>query len=517
MLKPAFRIVAIRGHVIAPLVVLALACFACDDDGATSRNDAGVGRESADGGSLAADSGVQAAGRGGSRAAAESGGGGTKAGADGKGDAGDEASCEASDADAGPAGGSSEQVETVRGTAQAEQSPKIDDAAYQKLIAQLNKFGLDLGRKQAELNMLTESNSVYSPLSASIALSMTYAGARTTTADAFSTVLGGGIAAEVHHAGINRLIRQLASRVRSEQVAPCDVRKIELNIADRVYVDKALSLQPEFLDQLSRNYDIGVHAEDFRHAYEPARLRINDWVAAETRDRIKNLLKPDDLNELTRLVLVNALYFYGSWATPFVKEATRDEDFHTLAGKTIKAPTMHSFGSLRYSQGDGFAAVELPYVGQELQMFLVLPNKGQFETVRDAASAEWLETASDSAEPRNVSLALPKFEMTVRFALTQALKDLGLGTAFTWLEADFTGITEDEPLFITKVIQKAFIKVDEKGTEAAAATAVILATGSAAPTDIVPFIIDRPFLFFIRDLSGAVLFSGQVVDPSRKD
>lgn len=498
MFKRAASTDAILGRAIVPLVVLALACFACDDDEATSMTDAGARGEQAD-------SGVQTAGGGGSLAAA---GGGANAG---------EATCEASDADAGVTGESSEQVEAVRGTAQAEQSPKIDDAAYQKLIAQLNKFGFDLGRKQAELNNLSTENIVYSPLSASIALSMTYAGARTTTADAFNMVLGGGIDADDYHTGINRLLRQLASRVRSEQVAPCDLRKIELNIADRVYVDKALSLEPEFLDLLSRHYDIGAHTEDFRNAYEPARLRINDWVAAETRERIKNLLIPGDLDEWTRLVLVNALYFYGSWETPFIKHATRDEDFHTLAGKTVKAPTMHSFGSLRYRQGDGFAAVELPYVGRELQMFLVLPNEGQFETVRDAASAEWLKTAADGAETRNVSLALPKFEMTVRFHLSESLIELGLATAFSSVDADFRGITGDEPLWISHVIQKAFIKVDEKGTEAAAATAVTISAGSAAPADIVSLNIDRPFLFFIRDVNGAVLFSGQVVDPTQED
>jgi serpin B len=514
MFKCALSIVVIRVRALVPLVVLASACFACDDDEATSANDAGAGGEQADGGTQAADSGARTAGRGGNLAAA---GSGAEAGAGGPAGAGGESSCEAGDADAGPAGGSSEQVETVRGTAQAERSPKVDDAAYQKLIGQLNKFGLDLGRKQAELNKLTTSNIVYSPLSASIALSMTYAGAETTTADAFNTVLGGGIDAEVYHTGINRMLRQLASRVRSDQVAPCDVRKIELNIADRVYVDKALSLQPRFLNQLSRHYDIGVHIEDFRNAFEPARLGINDWVAAETRDRIRDLLQPGDLDGWTRLVLVNALYFYGSWASPFVKEATGDKDFHTLAGNTVKAPTMHSIGSLRYSQGDGFAAVELPYVGQELHMFLVLPNEGQFETVRDAASADWLKAAIDSVEARNVSLALPKFEMTVRFKLAQSLAALGLATAFSSMEADFKGITEDEPLWINDVIQKAFIKVDEKGTEAAAATAVSVASGSAAPSEVVPFNIDRPFLFFVRDLDGAVLFSGQVVDPLQAD
>lgn len=484
MFKPESPFVAIRGHVFVFLASLALASVGCDSDVVSSTPDAG-----------SADSGR-------SDAAAP------------PIDAADGGTVNTAGRDAGQADSGATPVEVIRGNTPADDTPDVDDAEYAKLIMQLNKFGLDLGRKQAELNELTKSNIVYSPLSASIALSMTYVGAKAKTADAFKSVLSGEVAADHHHAGINRLARELAARERNFEDPNGTVRKIELNIADAVYADKTVKLQESFLDQLSRNYESGVSLEDFVNAPEPARLRINDWVADKTRDRIKDLLPPDSIDSLTRLVLVNAMYFYGSWASPFLKQRTRDAEFRTLDNMPVTVPTMHGGGSWQYSQGEGFVGVELPYTGNELHMFVVLPDEGQFEAVRKAASAEWLKTALASATPRAVSLALPKFEMTVAFTLGAPLVDLGLGAAFS-AGADFTGISEGGGMWIGEVYQKAFIGVDEAGTEAAAATAVTL-VASSAPTDVVELVVDRPFLFFIHDLNGVVLFSGQVVDPTQK-
>jgi serpin B len=383
------------------------------------------------------------------------------------------------------------------------------------LLAQLNQFGLELGKRQAEANKLADKNLVYSPLSASIALSMTYAGARAETATEFGKVLSAGMSADTYHAGVNRLLRELASRAQDGKDSAGNPRKIELNIADAVYLDKQLNVGPEFLNELARNYDTGVHREDFRHAFEDARMHINDWVAGETHDKIKDLLPQGALNDMTRLVLVNALYFYGSWLSAFSPMATSDADFHTLANQTVSVPTMNRQGGLRYSTGADYAAVQLPYVGDHLSMIVVLPNEGKFESVRKAVTADWLESVVDAGAMKTVRLALPKFKMTVgAFNLSDSLEAMGLATAFSD-KADFTGISSDEPLQISSVMQKAFIAVDENGTEAAAATAVTVGTTSA-PVDIVELNIDRPFLFFIRDDNAAVLFSGQVVDPSKQ-
>lgn len=415
---------------------------------------------------------------------------------------------------AADAGSGGEQAQVDRSDVEPDTMPSIDDADYAQLISQLNKFGLELGKKVNEANALTEKNSVYSPLSASVALSMAMAGARGETANEMQSLLSSGLESDTYHAGINRLSRELASREVDTKDAAGTPRKIALNLADALYVDASLSLKSAFLDLLAREYDSGVHREDFVHAFEPARMRINAWVADQTHDKIQDLLPPSAITELTRLVLVNALYFYGSWLTPFQPEATSDGTFRTLAGTTVMVPTMHARLSLRYTTSADFAAIELPYVGGHLQMTVILPSEGQFEQVRSGASASWLETTVQSMSPKTVQLALPKFKMTVgSFGLTDSLKAMGMKQAFSD-SADFTGISTDEPLMITGVVQKAFVSVDENGTEAAAATAVVVGATSV-PTEIVELNIDRPFLFFIHDDSGVVLFEGHVVDPSK--
>lgn len=510
------------------LVLLQLSVWSagCKEEDKSSSGDlteerAGVGGSTQAAGSGGAGGSVRAAGSGGADSGRAGSGGKVANGGAGGAVAAGKAGAGGKSPAAGSGGGGAGQAgadgaEVERGSVAADDKPSIDDAAYSALIKQLNQFGLKLGQKQAESNMLTQKNVVYSPLSASIALSMTYAGARADTAKEFDALLSAGMPAQTYHKGVNRLVRELASRAQDGKDPAGNPRKIELNIADAVYLDKQLNVAPEFLDELSRNYDSGVHREDFRQAFEAARMRINDWVADETHDKIQDLLPQGTLDEMTRLVLVNALYFYGSWQTSFNAMATTDADFHTLANATVSVPTMVREGGYRYSSAADYAAIELPYVGDHLSMFVVVPNDGKFESVRSAASADWLETAVAAGESKTVRLALPKFKMTVgAFSLTESLKDMGLTSAFTD-KADFTGISSDEPLQISSVLQKAFISVDENGTEAAAATAVTIGTTSA-PLEVIQLNVDRPFLFFIRDSNGAVLFSGQVVDPSKAE
>ena len=492
--------------VAALLIQLSVLPFAGCKDETTPVSDAGspqAGEDASAAGSGGA--GSSAAGSGGSGGAAGKAGAGGKPSAAGGGGGG-----------SGGGAGHAAEASVERASIAADDQPKIEDSAYSALVAQLNKLGLELGQRQAEANKLTDKNVVYSPLSASIALSMTYAGARGQTATEFAELLSAGMPADTYHAGVNRLIRELASRAQDGKDSAGNPRKIELNIADAVYLDKQLNVGAEFLNELARNYDTGVHREDFRHAFEDSRMHINDWVAGETHDKIQNLLPQGALNDMTRLVLVNALYFYGSWLNTFNPMATSPADFHTLADQTVSVPTMVRQGGLRYSTGADFAAVQLPYVGDHLSMLVVVPNDGKFESVRKAVTSDWLKSVIDAGAQRTVRLALPKFKMTVgAFSLSDSLEAMGLETAFSD-KADFTGISSDEPLQISSVVQKAFISVDENGTEAAAATAVTVGTTSA-PVDIVELNVDRPFLFFIRDDSAAVLFSGQVVDPSKQE
>jgi serpin B len=393
------------------------------------------------------------------------------------------------------------------------QQPSIAEADYRAFISHINQFGLDLGQQVSGREYKT-TNWIYSPLSATVALGMTYAGAKGQTASEMKTVLGDSFAAGVFHTAANKLMRELASRQTSASAPNGDALKLELNLADSIFVDRTVMLQAPFLDVLSREYDSGVRQLDFIQQFEAARATINDWVAEQTKDEIQDLLPMGSITEMTRFVLVNALYFYGSWATPFSHNATQDAPFETLAGSSVHVPTMHIETRFSYAKADTYELAELPYLSG-MRMTIVLPADGQFEALRAQVSEAWLTSALSQLTPALLNVSLPKFKLTAgSFSLAAGLKALGMQQAFTD-GADFSGIATGVPLSISDVVQKAFIAVDEKGTEAAAATGVIGVATSAPIDPPIPFTVDRPFLFFIRDQNGAVLFSGHVVDPSK--
>jgi serpin B len=327
------------------------------------------------------------------------------------------------------------------------------------------------------------------------------------------SVLGDSFDDGTYHSGANRLARELATRAFSETTPDGKTRKIELNLAASMFLDRTLQVQPAFLDLLASEYDSGVRRLDFMGAHEAARMTINDWVAEQTRDKILDLLPPDSINSETPFVLVNALYFYGSWLKPFSHEGTGPADFHTLGGETKQVDTMHAERlTTGYASATDYSVAQLRYVNDDLSMIVVLPAQDKFESVRSGVSAAWLAQTVDSLESTLLSVSLPKWKMTVgSFSLKAGLEALGMKQAFTQA-ADFSGVAPATR--IEDVLQKAFIAVDEDGTEAAAATAVIAGPTSAPVDQPIPFTVDRPFLFFIRDANGVILFSGHVVDPS---
>ncbi|OFW64012.1 MAG: hypothetical protein A2135_03870 [Actinobacteria bacterium RBG_16_67_15] len=271
----------------------------------------------------------------------------------------------------------------------------------------------------------------------------------------------------------------------------------------------------EYLDLLARNYGAGIRLVDFREAAEEARVAINAWVADETNDRITDLIPQGAIDELTRLVLVNAVYLDATWARPFDPEVTFDAPFFRLDGTEVSVATMHAYQmTSQYAAGDGWQAIDLPYTGDELSMVIVVPDSGRFAEVEALIAVGLLGEVRTALDTAIVDLSLPKFEMRNQLSLVEALRSLGIAQAFDPGVADFTGISTEDQLYVSDVIHEAFIAVDEAGTEAAAATAVIIGTTSL-PTDIVSLEIDRPFLFFLQDrTTGAVLFLGRVVDPS---
>jgi len=356
-----------------------------------------------------------------------------------------------------------------------------------------------------------EGNFFYSPHSISLALAMTYAGARGETEKQMADTLHFVLPQESLHRIFNSLDIELASR--GEGAEGKDDEGFRLNIVNAIWGQKDYEFLSEFLDVLAENYGAGLRVLDFVAAPEESRITINDWVSEQTEDRIKDLIPPGAIDTLTRLVLTNAIYFNAAWQFPFVEEATTEGTFYLLDGGETRVPMMRQTESFGYTEGEGYQAVELPYDGQELSMVILLPQAGQFDIFESSLHSQQVTSIIENLEYRQVSLTMPKFEFESEFSLAQTLAAMGMPVAFT-ADADFSGMTGNRDLSIADVIHKSFVSVDEAGTEAAAATAVIMKL-TAAPPEPINVSLDRPFIFFIRDIeTGVILFVGRVFNPS---
>lgn len=356
-----------------------------------------------------------------------------------------------------------------------------------------------------------DGNLFFSPYSISAALAMTYAGARGETAREMAEALNYVLPREQLHSAFNAMDLELA--LRSEVELEEEGDPFRLNIANAVWGEREYEFLAEFLDTLAENYGAGLQLLDFISDPEGAREAINRWVSDQTEDRIPELIPQGAIDALTRLVLTNAIYFNASWAFPFEREATQEGTFHLLDGTQVQVPMMRLDETVRYAEVDGVEAVELPYVGRQLSMVVLVPDEGQFEAFESALDAATMDSALDAMKPTRVALTMPKFEFESSFTLNDTLASMGMPSAFTPGQADFSGMDGTRDLFITHILHKAFVSVDEAGTEAAAATAVIVGLTSA-PSGPVELALDRPFTFFIRDIpTGAILFAGRVLDP----
>lgn len=400
---------------------------------------------------------------------------------------------------ANPAVADSAQSDKARAAASTEVGPDV-----LALTRDNGAFALDL----YHVLRREGGNLFYSPHSISLALAMTYAGARGETATAMAETLHYTLPPERLHPALNSLDQILAQRGEGAQGK--DGQGFRLNIANALWGQTGYTFLDAFLDTLAENYGAGLRLVDYEADAEAARGTINDWVSEETEGRIEELLAPGAVSAATRLVLTNAIYFNAAWAHPFQENATKDDAFHGLAGEAT-VPMMRQTERLHYAEGPGYQAVELPYDGYELAMTIVLPEAGTFEAFEDSLDAAHVEEVLAGMERRQVALTLPRFELETEASLVEALSALGMTPAFG-AGADFSGMTGSRDLFIGDVIHKAFVSVDEAGTEAAAATAVVMA-GSAAIDEPVSVVVDRPFITLIRDLeTGAVLFVGRIVD-----
>jgi serpin B len=356
-------------------------------------------------------------------------------------------------------------------------------------------------------------NLFYSPYSISLALAMTYAGAHGETAQQMADTLQFLLEQTRLHPAFNWLDAELASRGEGAQGK--DGEGFRLNIVNAIWGQKDYEFLTEFLDVLAENYGAGLRILDFIREAEESRLIINDWISNQTERRIEDLIPEGAINELTRLVLTNAIYFNAAWAYPFIKDATADGPFYLIEGGQITVPMMKQMESFGYADGEGYQAIELPYDGGELSMVILLPEAGQFGAFEKELEAQQVDAIIDELQSTRVTLTMPKFEFDSEFGLKDALAGMGMPIAFSPDEADFSGMTGNRELFISDVVHKAFVAVDEAGTEAAAATAVVVGTTSMPVEPPVEVTIDRPFIFLIRDIeTGAVLFVGRVLNPS---
>ncbi|MDP2920147.1 MAG: serpin family protein [Dehalococcoidia bacterium] len=362
------------------------------------------------------------------------------------------------------------------------------------------------------LRQKTAGNLFYSPYSISEALAMTWAGARGDTEKAMSGALSFKLAQARLHPAFNSLDLQLKERGKGARGK--EGEGFRLRVVNAIWGQKDYQFLPAFLDVLSQNYGAGLRLLDFIKETEKSRVTINDWVAEQTEQRIKDLIPQGVITTLTRLVLTNAVYFNAAWQYPFNEGATSDGQFTLLNGSKVTVPMMRQMESFRYAQGTNYQAIELPYDGRELSMVILLPSSGQFEAFEKSLDAKTVNEIIGKLGRSTVNLTMPKFEFESSFGLKDALTSLGMGVAFTE-SADLSGMNGKRDLFIQDVVHKAFVAVDEEGTEAAAATAVVVGVTSV-PVQQAVMTIDKPFIFFIRDNpTGTVLFVGRVLDPTK--
>lgn len=388
-----------------------------------------------------------------------------------------------------------------------ETSPDVGEADLALLIDGNTAFAFDLYRALKE----KDGNLFYSPHSISVALAMTYAGARGETAEQMADTLKFLLEQDRLHPAFNWLDVELASR--GEGAEGKDGEGFRLNIVNAIWGQKDYSFLTEFLDVLAENYGAGLRILDFMTEPEKSRVTINEWVSDQTEDRIKDLIPQGAIDALTRLVLTNAIYFNAAWAYPFDKDVTANGLFYLLDGGQVTVPMMRQTEAFGYTEGEGYQAVELLYDGDELSMVVLLPASGDLQAFEEGLQAQKVSEIISGLQPSQVALTMPKFEFDSEFSLKDTLTEMGMPIAFSGA-ADFSGMTGARDLLISEVLHKAFVSVDEAGTEAAAATAVIMRE-TAMPDQPIEVTIDRPFIFLIRDIeTGAVLFVGRVMNPS---
>jgi serpin B len=391
---------------------------------------------------------------------------------------------------------------------QPDQTPIISQVnkTYDSVLEANNQFAVDLYQKYRS----NDGNIFFSPFSISSALAMTYEGAKGQTAGEMQKVL--------HFPGDIGVLRSGYSEIY-ERLNKAS-KPYKLSTANALWAQKDYPFAGEYLSTVEKYYYGKVTNLDFAKDAENSRQTINNWVEAKTYDRIKELIPVGLLTPATRMVLTNAIYFNASWLSQFETLATNDQDFKSDT-KSVSVKMMHQKAGYNYGETDKLQILEMPYEGEDISMLIILPKGDNLEGLERTLSTKNLADWKKNMKGELVELSLPKFEYENKYYMAADLKEMGMPTAFIYPAADFSGISPTKELYIGEVIHQTFVGVSESGTEAAAATAVVMRELGASPGIHIPqipkiFKADHPFIFIIQEReSGNILFMGRVTDPSK--
>jgi serpin B len=385
------------------------------------------------------------------------------------------------------------------------ENPSASSEDVMKQAESINNFAVAMYQQLKEEG----KNLFFSPYSITAALAMTAAGANGNTKQQILDALQVTLQGVAFDQAINAIDQSIMSHADA-------TAGLTLKVVNSAWLQSGWNFKVSYLDHLAKYYGAGVNLLDFSSNPDECRTVINTWVAGQTNDKILNLLPEGSIVSNTALVLTNAIYFLADWLYAFNPDCTMDKDFRLMDNSTVKVPGMSYNNSdsavvMRYSRMSGVSALDFPYKGDRLAMTVLLPDSGAFTSAENSLSASMLSQLFSAFRPETLQVSLPKFTFTFgTVSLTDAFKALGMTDAFQPELADFSGIDGTRDLCVDDIYHKAFINVDEKGTEAAAATAVVLIYKSARPV----FIVNRPFIFVIRDKeTGTVLFIGRVLNP----
>ncbi|MCC5825898.1 serpin family protein [Alkalimonas sp.] len=381
--------------------------------------------------------------------------------------------------------------------------PQVSSAAFEQLIDNNNDFALRLYQWQAE----NDENLFFAPMSVSLAMAMSYAGARQQTATEMATALNFQLPDEQLHSAMNKLLLQL------HDTAATGDYPITFNLTQASWLEQSYVVLPEYLDLLAVHYDAGVHQIDFKEQPDKARATINNWVAEQTEGKLSELLAEGSVTADTRLMLLNTMFFKANWAQPFKPADTQQVDFFPLNGSTVQVPMMQR-DAVRtlYAEGAGYQVIRLAYANQQFAMLVLVPSEGNFIAFEAELNLDRLQQIRQQLSEHLVDLTLPKFQLQHQLNLKSVLQDFGMQEAFQPGSADFSGIDGTQSLFIGSAVHQAVIDVDEYGTEAAAATAVEMGVTSAPPPAALT--VNRPFIYLIEEQgTGAILFMGRFLEP----